>query len=69
MADPTRVITNEDEPDGDWIECYDCDGSGEGEHDCGEDTCVCLHPEPDACRTCLGEGGWWIKGDGGVHGQ
>lgn len=44
----------------DWVECWECGGEGEGDefHDCGEDTCCCLHPEPGRCPECHGEGGW-----------
>ena len=37
-------------------ECWDCGGSGEVEHQCFEDSCCCLDPEPDVCRTCRGRG-------------
>lgn len=41
-----------------WITCSDCD---EGfVHECGEDTCCCLNPEPNIeCDVCGGEGGWY----------
>lgn len=43
----------------DWVECWDCGGDGVCDHDCGDDTCCCLHPEPNvACSTCRGRGGW-----------
>lgn len=43
-----------------WIECWDCGGEGFGDefHDCGEDCCCCLDPEPGECPECHGEGGW-----------
>ena len=38
-------------------ECYDCGGEGYSHHDCGEDTCACLEPEPNVvCELCEGEG-------------
>lgn len=38
-------------------DCGSCDGDGLGEHDCGEDCCVCLDPEPNTtCWECLGHG-------------
>lgn len=37
-------------------ECWSCGGSGESEHDCFDDTCCCLNPEPDTCEVCKGEG-------------
>lgn len=38
--------------------CPDCHGEGEW-HDCGEDTCCCLNPEPNEyCEHCDGEG--WV---------
>lgn len=46
-----------------WRTCYQCGGEGLGEHDCGEDTCCCLDPEPNTtCGICKGEGGWKVKG-------
>ena len=44
-----------------WIECEQCGGEGlSEEHDCGEDTCACLEPEPNVdCDVCDGDGGWW----------
>lgn len=47
---------------GHWVEfrdCWDCGGEGYTHHDCGEDCCVCLHPEDNVrCDTCYGAGGW-----------
>jgi len=42
-----------------WVDCYHCGGEGYADefHDCGEDTCCCLHPEPGECPECHGEGG------------
>lgn len=38
-------------------ECVDCGGEGHSEHDCGEDCCNCVHPEPNIrCSTCGGKG-------------
>lgn len=43
-----------------WHECEQCDGLGLDEHDCGEDCCACLDPEPnEACDLCGGLGGWY----------
>lgn len=39
-----------------WEDCWLCGGSGDGEHDCMEDTCACLHPEPSHCDECAGRG-------------
>jgi len=45
----------------DWEVCDVCGGEGFDGHDCGEDTCSCLHPEYNiTCNTCQGDGGWWI---------
>jgi hypothetical protein len=45
--------------------CYreDCGACEDGysDHDCGEDCCPCLDPEPNVtCSVCAGCGGWWI---------
>lgn len=40
-------------------ECWNCGGTGETEHDCFDDTCCCLNPEPEMCEVCGGDG--WIK--------
>lgn len=41
-----------------WRDCYNCE-DGFSDHDCGEDCCCCLHPEPNVtCDICDGEGGW-----------
>ena len=43
-----------------WSDCYACD-EGYSHHDCGDDTCCCLNPEPNVkCDICNGEGGWWV---------
>lgn len=43
----------------DWVDCSECGGEGMSEHDCGEDCCACLHPEPNMpCELCNGIGGW-----------
>lgn len=46
-----------------WVECDACGGEGLGEHDCGEDCCACLCPEPnEPCQQCGGAGGWhWCE--------
>ena len=46
-----------------WVECSQCDPDyrGRSYHDCGEDSCCCLDPEPNViCDTCDGKGGWYI---------
>lgn len=41
-----------------WRDCYNCD-EGYSDHDCGEDCCCCLNPEPNVrCDICEGKGGW-----------
>lgn len=52
MAEP-RPIDLEDK---DRVECWACDGTGEREHDCMDDTCCCLDPEPGICWECHGSG-------------
>lgn len=43
--------------------CWQCDGEGYTHHDCGEDCCVCLHPEDNVrCYVCMGQGA--IENDG-----
>lgn len=43
-----------------WQDCDQCE-DGYSYHDCGEDTCCCLDPEPNVeCDRCDGEGGWWV---------
>lgn len=37
-------------------DCWDCDGYGEREHDCGEDTCCCLEPDGEPCERCRSTG-------------
>lgn len=40
------------------VECYNCE-DGYSHHDCGEDCCACVSPEPNqACDICEGHGGW-----------
>lgn len=40
--------------------CGNCDEFGYSHHDCGEDTCCCVDPEPNVrCNWCEGEGGSW----------
>lgn len=44
-----------------WRECWDCGGEGVTYHDCGEDTCCCLDPQPNVrCETCEGARGWYL---------
>lgn len=41
-----------------WVDCENCGGEGFSDHDCGEDSCCCLHPENNVvCDWCNGEGG------------
>lgn len=41
-----------------WRNCYNCE-EGYSYHDCGEDCCCCLNPEPNVrCDICYGKGGW-----------
>lgn len=43
-----------------WTDCWNCGGEGVTHHDCGEDTCACLNPEPNVtCEVCNGKGGWY----------
>lgn len=43
-----------------WRVCPNCEDGFNG-HDCGEDCCCCVHPQPNVpCDTCEGKGGWWI---------
>ena len=43
-----------------WVDCWQCDEEGYSYHDCGEDCCACLDPEPNViCDVCLGTCGWW----------
>src|SRR5262245_43750299 len=38
-------------------ECRSCDdGFSDSDHDCGEDCCNCLDPEPGRCSECGGKG-------------
>lgn len=40
--------------------CWSCGGEG-GHHDCGEDSCPCLYPEPNVnCDICDGKGSYHI---------
>lgn len=53
-----------------WEVCDNCNGDGFVGHDCGEDTCCCLHPEENLkCSWCDGVGGWKppeaSRGEGG----
>lgn len=43
-----------------WRDCYNCDEDGFSDHDCGEDCCACLYPEPNVvCDICRGKAGWF----------
>lgn len=43
-----------------WRECYNCE-DGFVDHDCGEDCCCCLDPEPNVeCDICNGNTGWYV---------
>ena len=54
-----RVVCPDCHAEADWQRCENCE-DGLSHHDCGEDTCCCLHPEPNvACDTCYGLGGWF----------
>lgn len=56
-----KMDAREDERE--WVDCYNCI-DGYSHHDCGEDTCCCLHPEPNVeCEICHGEGGWFTNGE------
>lgn len=40
-----------------YVDCWNCGGEGLTDHDCGEDTCCCLHPRDNvSCDICDGEG-------------
>ncbi len=63
MAKDDKVCPLHDEKD--WAECWNCDTEagtyGFSHHDCGEDCCVCLKPEPNVkCDICNGKGGWHV---------
>jgi hypothetical protein len=37
--------------------CWKCGGEGVDGHECGDDTCCCLHPEDNiTCDICDGTG-------------
>lgn len=45
----------------DYVHCEYCSGLGLDGHDCGDDCCVCLHPEENVpCDICRGRGGWYL---------
>jgi hypothetical protein len=47
----------------DYQQCENCGGEGYVDHDCGEDSCWCLDPEPNVpCDICGGDGGWKVCG-------
>jgi hypothetical protein len=53
-------MTARPEPSKTWVICEQCE-DGYSYHDCGEDTCCCLYPEPNiVCDTCDGKHGWYI---------
>lgn len=58
--DPEVPIDFDDDDWDDDDTCPDCHGEG-GFHDCGEDTCCCLHKSEhtDVCGTCRGRG--WVS--------
>ncbi len=57
----TRTPTS---PYDEWEDCWNCGGEGYSDHDCGEDCCVCLHPENNVpCDVCGGDGGWYVGSD------
>lgn len=42
-----------------FASCPNCEHGLSG-HDCGEDCCACVHPEPNVpCDYCGGSGGAW----------
>lgn len=42
------------------VDCENCE-DGYSHHDCGEDSCCCLHPENNVrCDVCEGHGGWRV---------
>lgn len=42
-----------------WQECTNCE-DGYSDHDCGDDCCCCLYPEPNVvCDYCDGYSGWY----------
>ncbi len=56
-----------------YVDCTNCEDGYSG-HDCGEDCCCCLDPEPNVvCDICEGKGGWTVEYciggcvDGKVH--
>lgn len=76
---PDLIETYEDEPsdpycehcgqDLDWEDCGQCE-DGYSYHDCGEDCCCCLYPEPNVvCDQCDGNGGWWLCTNRGCSGK
>lgn len=67
MSDDWGLMENWDEPaicehcecELDWERCDQCE-DGMSDHDCGEDCCACLYPEPNVvCDQCGGAGGWY----------
>lgn len=61
MTDPRPDSWFEPDEYEEWVHCEHCDDGFVG-HDCGEDCCPCLEPEPNVvCDICDGEGGWKPK--------
>ena len=43
-----------------WEECWNCI-DGFTHHECGEDVCCCIDPQPNVvCDICNGDGGWYV---------
>lgn len=50
--------------DFEYVDCWNCGGTGYTGHDCGEDCCCCADPEDNViCEICDGEGGWDREAD------
>lgn len=61
MSDDYEICDEQCEKCGHWEvrrrECTELDCEDGYYHDCGEDCCCCLHPEPNrACDECKGHG-------------
>lgn len=58
--DPSGPFCKDCGQDLDWEDCGQCE-DGYSYHDCGEDCCCCLYPEPNVrCDLCDGNSGWWV---------
>lgn len=60
-----REICDKHGREKEWADCWNCDTDagtyGFSSHDCGDDTCCCLFPEPNVrCDICNGEGGYLL---------